>query len=213
MRDRRCIVTGRVRPESQLVRFVADPDANIVADIAATLPGRGFWVSADRQTVAQAVAKNHFSRAARRPVKTDPDLAARVEKLLVQRMANDLGLARRAGELTLGFDQVLRGFDAKYPVAALVEAADGAADGKRKLAGAARAKGLRPALIDLLTAAELSLALGRENVIHASLKPGRLAERLIFDAGRLKGFRSSELSAAAAMPGRVRMKGTDEPDR
>ena len=117
-------------------------------------------------------------------------------------MQADLGLARRAGQLVLGFDNVRRTLDDKVPPAVLVEARDGAADGRRKLAGSAHAHSLKTETIDCLSTAELSLALGRENVIHAALKPGRLAERLIFDAGRLRGFRpvSSAKKSAGSTP-------------
>ena len=104
-------------------------------------------------------------------------------------MQSDLGLARRAGLLVMGFDNVSRALDTKPPPRVLVEASEGAADGRRKLASAAAARDLRIETIDCLTRAELSLALGRENVIHAAVKPGPLAERLIFDSARLKGFR------------------------
>ena len=138
---------------------------------------------------ARAIAKNDFAKAAKTKVKVAPDLAARVEKRLVGRMQSDLGLARRAGQLVLGFDNVLRRLNDKAPPQLLVEAQDGAADGRRKLAGSAAARGLRVETIDCLTRAELSLALGRENVIHAAVNPGPLAERLISDSARLKGFR------------------------
>ena len=108
------------------------------------------------------------------------------------RISGDLGMARRSGAIALGFDNVARALDGDPPPAVLVEAADGAADGRRKLAGTAAARGLKPALVDVLTRAELSLALGRENVIHAALKPGKLAERLVFQAGRLEGFRPAK---------------------
>ncbi|MDE2630519.1 MAG: hypothetical protein KGM97_05970, partial [Alphaproteobacteria bacterium] len=98
-------------------------------------------------------------------------------------------LARRAGLLVLGFDNVLRTLDGKVPPRLLVEAGDGAADGRRKLQRAAASRGLDLAMVDNLSGAELSLALGRENVIHAAVKPGPLAQRLLFDAARLKGFR------------------------
>ncbi|HEX3810358.1 MAG TPA: RNA-binding protein [Rhizomicrobium sp.] len=189
MRERRCIVTGDVLPESQLVRFVADPDGNVVPDLAAKLPGRGLWVKAERAILERAVAKNHFSKAAKAPLRTDADLIARVERLLVERMQGDLGIARRAGALFVGFDNVVRALEAKKAPVALIEARDGAADGKRKLWGAARSRGMELPVIDGLSSAELSLALGRENVIHAALTGGRLAERLIFEAGRLRGFR------------------------
>jgi hypothetical protein len=97
----------------------------------------------------------------------------------------------------LGFDNVMRELDARTPPAVLVEASDGALDGRRKLTGSIRARDLKVHIIEVLTSAELSLALGRENVIHAALKPGRLAERLTFDAGRLSGFRQALASGSA----------------
>jgi len=188
-RERRCITTGEVRSVENLVRFVVGPEGNIVPDIEAKLPGRGLWVTADGAILARAVAKNDFPKAAKAPVKVALDLVARVEKRLVGRMLSDLGLARRAGQLVLGFDNVTRALDTKPPPRVLVEASEGAADGRKKLAGSAAARGLRVETIDCLTRAELSLALGRENVIHAAVKPGPLAERLILDSVRLRGFR------------------------
>lgn len=188
-RERRCIVTGEILPDRARVRFVADPDGRIVPDIAGTLPGRGLWVKADRATLERAVAKNQFSRAAKKPVAASADLPDRVEAQLVRRMVGDLGIARKSGALVLGFDNVARALAARVPPAVLVEASDGAADGRRKLRIAASSQGVKAGLVECLTRAELGLALGRENVIHAALKPGRLADRLIFEAARLEGFR------------------------
>jgi hypothetical protein len=200
MRQRKCIVTGKVCDEAHLIRFVVSPDGEVTPDLAAKLPGRGMWVSADRKSLEQAVAKNHFSKAAKANVKASADLVARVEKLLARRMTDDMGMARRSGALVCGFDNVVRELDGAKPPAALVEASDGAADGRRKLVGSAKSRGLSPALIDVLTSAEISLALGRENVIHAALKSGALAERLIFEARRLSGFRTAEKKHAGPIP-------------
>ena len=191
MRERRCIVTGEVREDAHLIRFVADPDGNVVPDLAAKLPGRGMWVSTDRATLERAIEKNLFAKAAKSQVKVASDLADRVEALIVARMQGDLGLARRAAELVMGFDNVVRALEAARAPDLLIEACDGAADGRRKISGAAHARGLSLPVIECLTAAELSVALGRENVIHAALKAGALARRLIFEAGRLKGFRTA----------------------
>jgi hypothetical protein len=194
-RERRCIVTRDALPENRLIRFVTDPDGRLVPDVAATLPGRGMWVTAERGILERAIAKGHFSRAVAAPVVVTGDLPARVENLLVARMAGDLGLARRAGQLVLGFDVVARALTAANPVTLLIEASDGAADGRRKLL--ALAKATPPSIIDCLTVAELSLALGRENVVHAALKSGRFSERLLADAGRLAGFRPASRRADA----------------
>ena len=188
-RERRCIVSGEIMPDSQLVRFVAAPDGQVVPDVAAKLPGRGLWVTATRKAVTLAVEKKLFARAAKANVAATADLAERTEKALVTRMLGDLGIARRSGALVLGFDNVLRALDSARPPAVLIEAIDGSGDGKRKLYNAAHARGMKPEVLECLTSAELGLALGRENVIHAAVQPGGLAERLTFDAERLQGFR------------------------
>jgi len=188
-RERRCIVTGEVLPEARLVRFVIGPDGAVVPDVEAKLPGRGIWVSAGRVAIAKAVAKNLFSKAAKAPANAAAALPEQTESRLVERMLGLLGLARRAGELFLGFDQVEKALRGQNPPPLIVEAAEAAADGRRKLQAAATAKGHVPFVIGCLSSAELSLALKRENVVHAALKPGRIAERLIFEAMRLEGFR------------------------
>jgi hypothetical protein len=198
VRERRCIVTHEVRHEACLIRFVVDPQGNVVPDVAAKLPGRGMWVCAKRDILELAIAKRHFSRAAKVPVQASADLPQRVEALLVQRMSGDLGLARRCGQLVLGYDNVTRALSGRIAPAALVEAADGAPDGRRKLLAAA--KGCPPVIIDCLTSDELSLAVGRENVVHAALKSGRISERLTADAGRLGGFRPARERGAVSAP-------------
>ena len=190
-RERRDIVSGEVLPENRLIRFVADPDGNVVPDAAAKLPGRGLWVEASKAAIDKAVEKKLFARAAKAQVTATADLSARAERALLARMIGDLGLARRSGALFLGFDNVLRELLGPKPPKALIEAIDGAADGKRKLYAAAHRLELECVVIECLTSAELGLALGRENVIHAAVQPGGLAERLTFDAERLSGFRPS----------------------
>ena len=189
-RERRDIVTGEIMPEHRLIRFVAAPDGLIVPDVAAKLPGRGLWVEASRKAIGLAVEKKLFARAAKANVSASGDLADRAEKALVGRMLGDMGLARRSGAAVLGFDNVLRALDSAKPPALLIEARDGAADGKRKLYNAAHARGLKPVVAECLLSAELGLALGRENVIHAAVQPGGLAERLILDAQRLSALRN-----------------------
>ena len=188
-RERRCIATGEILPEGRLLRFVRGPQGEIVPDVESKLPGRGLWIRAERPVIERAVSRNLFAKAAKAPVLVDAALAERTEARLVERMLAHLGLARRAGELFLGFDQVEKALRTPRPPAVVVEALEAAPDGRRKLQAAARAQGRVPFVIGAFTNAELSLALGRENVVHAALKPGRIAERLIFEAARLSGFR------------------------
>jgi uncharacterized protein len=196
MRQRRCIVSGDVLPDSKLIRFVVSPDGQVTPDIAAKLPGRGIWVGASKAALTTAIRKGLFAKAAKSNVKIADDLVTRVEDLLVARIQSDLGMARRAGLLLMGFDTVLRALQSDVPPALLIEASDGAGDGKRKLFGASHARSLKIQTIECLTSADLSVAVGRENVIHAALKSGRLQERLSLDAERLSGFRSAAKAAS-----------------
>ena len=109
-------------------------------------------------------------------------------------MYSDLGMVRREGQTYPGFDTVLRASQSDAPPALMLEASDGAVDGKRKLFAARHVRGLKIQTVECLTSAELSVAVGRENVIHAALKSGRLQERLSLDAERLSGLRAAALS-------------------
>jgi len=117
--------------------------------------------------------------------------------LICRRMGCDLGLARRAGLVVLGFDNVLKSLNATPLPRVLIEACDGATDGRNKLASVIAARGLAVETVDCLGGDELSLALGRENVIHGAVKPGPLADRLIFDSARLKGLRAVQVDGTA----------------
>jgi len=187
---RRCIVTREVRPPGQLLRFVLDPEGQVQPDLDACLPGRGMWLSADRNVLDKAVAKNLFARAARMPARVAPDLVEQVERLLARRVLATLGLARRAGQVALGFEQV-RPWLRSRAAAVLVAARDGATDGRRKL------RRLAPdlPLIVAFSSAELGAALGRESVVHVAVAPGGLAQRLLQDVERLAGFRPDVIVA------------------
>ncbi len=187
-RERRDIVSGQVMDEAALVRFVAGPGGLVVPDLARKLPGRGLWVAADRASVEAAVKKGAFSRAAKAKLAASADLAEQVETLLRRRLLDGLGLAKRAGELISGFEKVASTLNAGK-AAWLIEASDGAADGRRKILNVARKSPKPPQLCGLFDAEELGLALGAENVIHTAFLAGRGADRWTNDVRRLSGFR------------------------
>ncbi len=182
---RRCIATGVLDDPSRLVRFVVGPEDTIWPDVRAELPGRGMWVSAARAALEQAIARKAFNRAAKRPVVVPADLVERTELLIAERCRNWLGLAQSAGLVVSGYEKVRARLQAGK-VAALVQARDGSPDQRRKVA--ASAPGIK--LVESLDSAELGLALGRQNVIHAALSSGRLADRFLVEALRLAGFRT-----------------------
>jgi len=187
-RERRDIVTGEVMAEDRLIRFVAGPGGVVVPDLARKLPGRGMWVAADRASVETAAKKGLFSRSAKAKLIASPDLADQVDALLRRRVLDGLGLAKRAGDLISGYEKVAAALNAGR-AAWVIEAADGAADGRRKILNVARKSPRAPKLLGLYSNEELGLALGGENVIHTAFLAGRGADQWTFDVHRLSGFR------------------------
>lgn len=183
---RRCVVTGAIRPPAEMIRFVAGPDGQVVPDIDRVLPGRGIWLSAARDVLNTAVAKGLFSKAARQRLTVSPDLVERVERLLAARCLDLLGLARRAGFVAAGFEQVRS--ECKAGRGAILLTASDAASG-----GRAKVRAMAPDLpgVEVFSSAELGAALGRDATTHVVVKPGRLAERLLAETRRLAGFRSA----------------------
>ncbi|SDE46987.1 RNA-binding protein [Rhodospira trueperi] len=213
---RRCIVTRDCRPKSDLLRFVLDPDGQVVPDVDRRLPGRGLWLSPSRDVVEMAAQKRLFARAARRAVTVPADLADRVEALLTRRCLDTLGLARRAGQVVAGFEKVrtrLReaGASRARMPAVLLSARDGAPDGREKVAalavailesGEGAASGCAgqsaPPVVVGFDAEELGRPLGRDRVVHATLDGGRLAETFVERCGHLAGFRPGPVILSVA---------------
>jgi predicted RNA-binding protein YlxR (DUF448 family) len=177
---RMCLVTREVRPTAELLRFVADPEGRLVLDRKRRLPGRGVWVTARADQVRKAAAKNLFSRALRVTVRIDGDLAETVERQLRDGVLGALGLARKAGALAIGFDAVESALRSGG-VAVLIHAREAGSDGLAKLQSLLRkAEAGRPIpILRRLTGEELSLALGRPNVIHAALLAGRASHHAL----------------------------------
>jgi len=172
--ERSCIVTRETLEKGQLIRFVHGPDDTVVPDLLENLPGRGYWVTASRKVLAEAVKKNAFAKAMRAPVKPAPDLVERVAHLIDRQVIDLLGLARRSGGLVTGFEKVDVALRTGKAVL-LIEAKDAGADGRAKLA--------RHTLPEVeiwapLTAEQLGRAIGRDHAVHVAVAPGGLATRL-----------------------------------
>jgi hypothetical protein len=194
-RERRCVASGAVKPEGELLRVALGPDGVLVPDVAAKLPGRGGWVSADRESVDLAVRKRLFNRAFEKPVEAPADLAAQFEALLEARALSLLGLARRAGSLAMGYDGAKAALSKGPAPAWRIEARDGAAGGREKLDRLAHAAypGLKVA--GCFDAEAIGAALGRAGIVHAVLAPGPEAAAFGAVLGKLAGFRDLDPGA------------------
>ena len=199
--ERMCAVTRAVRPIGELIRFVVSPQGEVIADLKRKLPGRGLWVSASRQAVAEAVKRNQFSKGFKRDVRATPSLAADTEALLVRGVIEALAMAAKAGQVVSGFSKVegaLQQGKGQNPVSALIHASDGAADGIRKLDAILRQNaGNRDEsrefpVVTALTSEQLDLALGRSNVIHAAVLAGPASKTFLSRSHVLVRYRMAD---------------------
>ena len=198
---RMCAVTREVRPIDELIRFVVSPQGEVVPDLKRKLPGRGLWVSASRRTVAEAVRRNQFSKGFKRDIRAAATLPADTEALLVRSCTEALAMVAKAGQVVSGFSKV-EGALREGQAQALIHASDGAADGIRKLDAIVRQKHGNPdesqefpaefPIVNVLTSAELDLALGRSNVIHAALLAGPASKTFLSRCQILVRYRMAD---------------------
>lgn len=190
-RERFCAVTGKVMPVEDMIRFVVAPDGSVVPDLKRKLPGRGLWITATRKALAEGVRRRVFARGFKRDVRVSDDLIEGTERLIERAALDALAIAHKSGAAALGFAKAEAAL-AHERVVALINASDGAADGSRKLIGALRqradAGGI--AVVEVFTSAQLDLAFGRSNVIHAALLAGPGSDTFLARVRRLEHFRS-----------------------
>jgi predicted RNA-binding protein YlxR (DUF448 family) len=193
--ERLCALSREVRPIDELIRFVAGPGGAIVPDLKRRLPGRGVWVTANRAAVDEAAKRNVFARSLKREVRAASDLGSQVERHLESAALDALAIAHKAGRVAIGFGRTETALAAVPPVVAILNAADGAADGTRKIAAAAARRqtaeksGEIP-VISAFTSTQLDLALGRSNVVHAALLAGPASNGFLARYQSLERFRT-----------------------
>jgi predicted RNA-binding protein YlxR (DUF448 family) len=190
--NRLCVVTRAVRPVDEMIRFVAGPEG-IVPDLKRKLPGRGVWVTGQREAIADAVRRGAFRRSLKSDVTVPPDLPVRVEHLLVRSALDALAVAHKAGLVVAGFAKCEKAITSGRGVV-ILHASDASAEGSRKLDAAferrdASANG-NIVIIRSFASSELDLALGRSNVVHACVLAGRASETFLARWHELERYRS-----------------------
>ena len=192
-RERLCLASGQTRDPVDMIRFVLSPDGIVTPDVAGKLPGRGVWVSANRKSLEKTVALKSFARGFKTKVKIDGDLVALTETLLARRILGLITMARKAGVMALGFDQV-QSMAREAAIAVRIEAKDGSKDGRSKIRTLSKAMNREqdladPIVIGCFLAEDIGRALGRDSIVHAALKPSKMAKTLVWDIKKLAGFR------------------------
>jgi len=202
--ERKCILSGSLGARGELVRLALSPEGEVHPDVLARAPGRGAWIGVTRSELEQAIAKGRLKGALARAFKgatvaVPTDLGERIEAALRRAFTDRLGLELRSGKLLMGSDRIAE--NARMGrVAWLAHAADASDDGSRKLDQAWRvgeeAEGSGLAGVRLpLDRAALSVALGRDNVVHLALNDRMAAHRVSAALQRLEHFQGRAIAA------------------
>jgi predicted RNA-binding protein YlxR (DUF448 family) len=196
--ERMCVATRTVKPIADMIRFVIGPDGEAVPDLKSKLPGRGVWVTATHEALGDAIKRKALVRGFKQEVRLPADLVARTEKLLERAVLDALAIASKAGLVATGFTKVETAL-AEGQVVAVLHAAEAAPDGVRKLEGARRRRPQAAPIVVIgaLASAQLDLALGRPNVIHAALLAGPPSDTFLARFRRLERFRAGDQDTAA----------------
>lgn len=195
--ERRCILTGDHGSRDDLLRLAISPEGLVLPDALARAPGRGAWIGTSRRELEQALAKGKLKGALARAFKgaslTIPeDLAERAELALRRAFTDRLGLEMKSGKLLVGSDRIAEHARGGM-VAWLAHASDAGEDGSRKLdqawrVGREEEGSGRRGLTLPLDRATLSVALGRDNVVHLALTDRAAVDRLEVPLRRLLRF-------------------------
>jgi predicted RNA-binding protein YlxR (DUF448 family) len=198
--ERLCAATGEVKPVDRMIRFVIGPDQAVVPDLKRRLPGRGIWITATRQALELAVKRKSFERSFKREVSVTCDLVGMTERLLEQAALDALAMSHKADKVAIGFGRIDRAL-LRERIVGLLHAVEAAPEGVRKLNAALnrREDAADIAVIDGFTTAQLDLALGRANVIHAALLVGPESETFLARAARLDCFRTGPMARLPAI--------------
>jgi hypothetical protein len=203
--ERTCILTRRKGTREALIRLALGPDGSVAPDVRARAPGRGAWISVTRPEVDAANAKGKLKAALQRAFKTNDlivpaDLGERTEAALRQSTLDRLGMEARAGNLINGAERVEQAAR-MGKVALLIHAADAGEDGRRKLDQAWRVGAGGPqGVIFPLGRTILSMALGRENVVHLALTDPAAAARVQHALDRWRNFTGPECGLEGGEP-------------
>jgi predicted RNA-binding protein YlxR (DUF448 family) len=191
--ERTCVLTRRKANKHELIRLALGPDGAVAPDVRARAPGRGAWISVGKAELQQAVANGKLKAALQRAfrsrdVTVPGDLADRTEAALRQYALDRLGMEARSGNLINGSDK-LEAAARSGKVHLLLHASDAGEDGRRKLDQAWRVGGGEPrGMIFPEGRTILSLALGRENVVHLALIEPAAAARVSSALARWRAF-------------------------
>ena len=182
--ERKCIVEGVVKPQSELLRFV-ELNNELLPDFNKKLPGKGMYVTANRLFLEKAIEKKIFNKVSKHNLKVSENFIDIVEKLLKQKALDSINIARKSGALLTGFEKVKEAIK-KNNVEFLIQAIDAGHDGKEKMA--LLAKSLE--IFNLFSIDELDATLNKCITVHIAILKNDMSRMVYHNLEKYQNFLS-----------------------
>lgn len=166
---RKCVLTGKTAKKDELLRFVVLPDGRFLPDFDKKLGGRGVYLSNSVQLLNDLVKKEKpLNKILHKNVLISADLPQITENILQKKALEAINLARKAGNLVLGFEKVKEALK-KNRAAFVVAADDCGHDGRDKIV--AMSKDIE--VISIFATNLISEALNHENTVYLAILKGK----------------------------------------
>lgn len=185
--QRSCLGCREIKAKDDLLRFVLDPEGNVVPDLAKKLPGRGAYTCFSRGCLETAIKKRQFGRSFKGMAKaaSAEEVLSLVSALQAERISATIAMANKAGRIVSGSDKVMDALR-KGNVSLLILAEDISAESAAKFLAIAGKTGVDSFRFSLKE--QLGAPLGKDIRSVVAVAPGPFADNLRRELKRYGNF-------------------------
>jgi len=185
--QRSCLGCRDIKAKDDLLRFVLDPEGNVVPDVAKKLPGRGAYTCFSRSCLEMAIKKRQFGRSFKGMAKTASaeEMLSLVTALQTERISATIAMANKAGRVVSGSDTVMDALR-KGNVSLLILAEDISNESAAKFLAIAGKTGVESFRFSLKE--QLGSPLGKDIRSVVAVAPGPFADNLRRELKRYGNF-------------------------
>ena len=183
LETRKCILSGETKPKSELLRFVVLEKGRLVPDFDKKLSGKGIYLSNSKHVIETVVNSPKINKIFHKQVKAELNLPDIIEKILADKGLSALNLARKSGNLVLGFEKIKEQI-IKDKVAFVIEATDAGSDGKKKMSEL----GAKIEILSIYNSAAFEKAFNREMVVYLAVLKSEVSAMVYENIKRYKDY-------------------------
>lgn len=184
--ERTCVGCRAVHSRGSLVRYVLSPQRELLIDYRQKLPGRGVYTCCEADCIVKALERRQLQRGLKAdPLQITPEqLVSQLQRSLLQRIENLLGMARKSGQAVSGSQAVLSGIKKNESFAFILISEDVSTGIAEKVLSASESR--RIEIFQMLTKGRIGEVLGKGERSVAALHSGRLADAIKLEVQRYK---------------------------